>query len=92
MLGFLDYQTNGKAVKLVSRLRGLLADGTGIFLTCNIRPNYEQHFLRWVISWPMIYRHPKEVAKIMVASGFSPEKIKLISEPIQIHVIAKCVR
>ncbi|MFA5187786.1 MAG: class I SAM-dependent methyltransferase [Patescibacteria group bacterium] len=89
MLGFLDYQVYGKAVSLVSRLRALL-NKNGVFLTCNIMNNPEKYFLRWVISWPMIYRKPYEVAKIMLAAGFRKENIALIAEPHEIHMMAIC--
>lgn len=84
MIGFLDYRPYQKAVKLVREIRQALAPG-GVLLTANIRPNPESSFLKWVINWPMIYRTPEELVKIMVEAGFSVEHIRVIYEPLKIH-------
>jgi len=89
MLGFLDYQSQSKAVKLIERLRNLLVPG-GYFLTCNIMKNPEMFFLRWVISWPMLYRDEEEIGSIMHSAGFSKQKISLVAEPLEIHCLATC--
>lgn len=89
MLGFLDYQTFPKAVKLITRLKEMLTDD-GYFLTCNIMNNLERPFVRWVVSWPMIYRSHKKLGSIMVGSGFEPKNIRLIAEPHEVHCLAIC--
>ena len=91
MLGFLDYLQYSKAVNYILRIRQMLKEG-GTFFTCNIMPNFERPFLRWIIYWPMIYRTPHQVAQIMVAAGYDKEQVSLVSEPQEIHVIARCTK
>ncbi|MFA5318880.1 MAG: hypothetical protein WC387_00765, partial [Candidatus Paceibacterota bacterium] len=55
------------------------------YLTCNIAPNFEQHFLKWVINWPMIYRSPRELADVIEQACF--DDFRLIYEPLMIHGI-----
>jgi len=88
MLGFLDYIEKKGAVELVKKFNESLDVG-GYFLTCNISPNVEQHFLKWVINWPMIYRTPQELAEIAKKSGF--KDFRIIYEPLKVHglLIAK---
>jgi len=89
MIGFLDYRPYAKAVHLVKRIHNFLLPG-GKFLTANICPNPEQHFLKWVIDWPMIYRKPEELGRIIVEGGFAPENCQIICEPLQVHALAIC--
>ena len=88
MLGFLDYVDQKEAVRFVKEIYEAL-DDKGVLITCNINPNPEQHFIKWVINWPMIYRHPEDLLDIAAKSGFSDYKI--IYEPLKIHglLIAK---
>lgn len=89
MLGFLDYRVFPKAVALITRLRGMLNEG-GIFLTCNILPNPEARFIRYTVAWPMVYRSPVDLAKILIAAGFDSDEIRLVVEPLKIHLLALC--
>lgn len=82
MLGLLDYIPPDKAIHLVTKIRESLVP-KGVFLTCNIAPNLEQHFLKWVINWPMIYRDASELEEIACEAGFSD--YRLIYEPLKIH-------
>jgi len=82
MVGLLDYIPQNMAIKLVRKIRESLTD-KGIFLTCNIAPNLEMHFLRWVINWSMIYRTADEVTEIITGAGFND--YRLIYEPLNIH-------
>lgn len=82
MVGLLDYIPRDKAIRLVRKILESLAD-KGIFLTCNIAPNLEMRFLRWVVNWPMIYRTPVELAEIVSEAGFS--QCRLVYEPLEIH-------
>lgn len=84
MVGFMDYRPYRKAVKLVERIRNLL-EPAGVFLACNIRWNPEAPFLWFVIDWPLIYRRPKTLAKIIVKGGFAPHNTKIIYEPHKVH-------
>ena len=56
-----------------------------VFMTCNVAPNFEQYFLKWVIHWAMIYRQPDELDDIIVQAGFSPPR--LLKEPMRIHYV-----
>lgn len=89
MIGFLDYQNFQKASALVARLR-LMLDSGGHFFTCNIMNNPERFFVRWVLSWPMLYRTPLALAEVMVAGGFATEQVRIVVEPQKVHAIAIC--
>lgn len=82
MLGLLDYIPQDKAIRLVRKIRDSL-ESKGIFLTCNVRHNPEQHFLKWVINWSMIYRTPAELTEIVSEAGFRDSR--LVYEPLKIH-------
>ncbi|MFA6525807.1 MAG: class I SAM-dependent methyltransferase family protein [Candidatus Buchananbacteria bacterium] len=84
MLGLLDYIEQGKAIRLSEKIRESL-EPDGVYLTCNIAPNPEQHFLHWVINWPMIYRDPSDLVEIAEKAGFKDYRI--IYEPLRIHGI-----
>jgi ubiquinone/menaquinone biosynthesis C-methylase UbiE len=88
MLGLLDYIPEGEVIALTKKIQESL-EPKGVFITCNISPNAEQHFLKWVIDWPMVYRNPEELADIAGIVGFSD--YRLIYEPLKIHglLIAK---
>lgn len=89
MVGFLEYRPFKKAVKLISSIYKVLEKG-GVFLVSQIAPNLERFFLKEVINWPMIYRKPKETAKIMLLADFSIESCSFYWEPLKIHYILEC--
>lgn len=89
MVGLLDYFLNPAAIKLLKTVRRALKPG-GYLVTCNIIPNLEQPFVRKGINWEMTYRSPEQLTQILHESGFSPENINLIVEPLQIHCLAIC--
>ncbi|MDO8436039.1 MAG: class I SAM-dependent methyltransferase family protein [bacterium] len=89
MVGFLDYRPDAKAVRLVSQIHKSLLPN-GIFLTGNTCPNLEQHFLRWVINWSMIYRKPKVLGDIITKAGFLAQDCRIFCEPLGIHAVAVC--
>jgi ubiquinone/menaquinone biosynthesis C-methylase UbiE len=82
MFGLFDYLSHEEAISLSRKILGSLAPH-GIFLTCNISPNVEQHFLKWVINWPMVYRTSDNLADLALTSGF--HEFRLIYEPLKIH-------
>jgi len=82
MMGFLDYIERKDAIYWVSKIREIL-EPDGFLITCNIAPNIEQHFLKWVINWPMVYRSPKDFDDVATQSGFTD--FRLIYEPLKIH-------
>jgi len=82
MLGLLDYIPQDKAIRLVGKIYESL-ETKGIFLTCNIAPNPEMHFVTWVINWQMIYRKPIHLTEIVYKAGFSD--FRLIYEPLKVH-------
>lgn len=85
MIGLLDYLIDEKAIKLIGKIYQSLPSN-GIFLTCNICPNVERSFLRWVVNWPMVYRRLQQLSSIVVRGGFA--KLRLIREPLNIHCLA----
>jgi hypothetical protein len=82
MMGFLDYISQKDAIYVVGKIREILAPN-GFLITCNIHPNIEQHFLKWVINWPMVYRRPEELGDIAEKAGFT--EYRLIYEPLKVH-------
>ena len=82
MLGLIDYISQDEAITLAKKIQESL-EPLGFFLTCNISPNIEQHFLTWVINWPMIYRNPEDMVEIADRVGFS--EYRIIYEPLRIH-------
>lgn len=84
MLGFLDYIPTAKAVRLLKMIHESLEPG-GVFLTCNISPNPERYFLRWVINWPMIYRRAHDLGRLAESASFS--NYRLVYEPLKIHCL-----
>jgi len=89
MIGFLDYRPHDRAVHLITKIHKLLLPG-GKFLTANMCPNVEQSFMKWILNWSIIYREPKELRSILVESDFNAKTIRLIYEPLKLHVIAIC--
>lgn len=82
MMGFLDYIEQKEAVYWVGKIREIL-EPEGFLITCNICPNIEQHFLKWVINWPMVYRSPGKLDEVARKAGFT--YYRLIYEPLRIH-------
>ena len=82
MLGFLDYVNKDEAIRFVSDIHEFL-DKNGVLVTCNINPNPEQYFIKWVINWSMVYRQPDDLMDIAVKSGFNNPRI--VFEPLKIH-------
>ncbi len=82
MLGLLDYISQEKAIKLAEKIKQSL-EPKGVFITCNIAPNLEMNFVKWVINWSMIYRKPEELVEIVAESGFGD--FRIIYEPLKIH-------
>jgi len=82
IMGFLDYVEQKEAVYWVGKIREIL-EPEGFLITCNISPNIEQHFLKWVINWPMVYRSPRKLDEVAQKAGFTD--YRLIYEPLMIH-------
>jgi chemotaxis methyl-accepting protein methylase len=82
MLGFLDYNPQEEAIRFVKKLYEAL-DDKGILITCNIHPNIEQYFIKWVINWPMVYRKPGDLLDVAKKAGFKDYRV--IYEPLKIH-------
>lgn len=89
MIGFLDYLSDGAAVKLITKIRDSLP-ANGKFFTCNIRNNRERIFLDWVLLWPMIYREKEDLRQVMLEAGFKTRDVSLQYEPFGIHGIVEC--
>lgn len=89
MVGFLEYRSKEKAIKLIKVIYQVLKK-EGIFLVSHIAPNLEKFFLKEVINWPMKYRTLKELAKIISLGSFSLENCTFYAEPFKIHYIAEC--
>lgn len=89
MIGFLEYRPFNKAVKLIKNIQQAL-ENEGVFLVSQITYNLEMFFLKEVINWSMVYRKPKELAKILSLANFNLEDCLFYWEPFKIHYIAEC--
>jgi SAM-dependent methyltransferase len=89
MVGFLEYRPDEKAIRLVNSIYQVL-EKEGVFLVSQIAPNSESFFLREVINWPMIYRNPERLAKILSLGGFSLNQCVFYQEPLKIHYVVEC--
>lgn len=87
MAGFLDYCQDRKAIFLIKTIHRLLIPG-GFFFTCHIHPNFERHFLRWVLCWSMLYRSRQDFLGLIEKSG--DWDTTAITEPHGIHTVAVC--
>lgn len=90
MVGLLDYFNDEKVKSLSNRIYGVLKD-SGVFITANIDDNKERKFVNDTIGWKMIYRSGRELALLLLKSGFSLKDMSVYYEPLEIHsvVVAK---
>lgn len=86
MVGFLEYRSKEKAIKLLKRLKDLVAVG-GVVIVSQVRPNREMYFLRWVMNWPMVYRDRLQFKRILSTAGYVGATI--FEEPTSIHMICR---
>lgn len=89
MVGFLEYRPYGKAVELIQRIYHVMEPG-GVFITSQIAPNPERHFLAIIMNWPMIYRTVRQFSDILEQGNFRSEYSFMIKEPLGIHAVAVC--
>ena len=87
MVGLVDYYDVDRTTVLASRIKDCLLIN-GYFITGNIQNNQERPFLDWGLLWPMVYKTPNDLKKIMLNSGFLPNKIQILYEPLKIHGIS----
>jgi len=87
MVGLVDYYGVERTTKLVSRIKKSMLNG-GYFITGNVKNNPEKFFLDWGLLWPMNYKTPKDLKRIMLNAGFSPERIGILYEPLNIHGVS----
>ncbi|TKJ32891.1 MAG: hypothetical protein CEE38_21970 [Planctomycetes bacterium B3_Pla] len=89
MVGLLDYFEESKAKDLFRLIHKNLSTG-GWFVVSNVIPNLERRFVDKVVGWPLIYREPPELKKLVIESGFNEEGVSLFVEPLRIYAIAVC--
>lgn len=87
LVGLLDYLTDRQVVVLLGKVHRLLVPG-GYLVTGNITPNSEMAFVTKGINWPMTYRTPEELHRLLVEAGFSAQTIKIEQEPLRVHTLA----
>lgn len=86
MVGLLDYFRDEKSKEVFIEIYKKLKPD-GLFMVGNIIPNKEQPFISR-LGWPnMYYRSSSDLEKLLVDSGFSEEKGKIIFEPLKNHVV-----
>lgn len=86
MVGLLDYFDDEKALSIFKTIFDQLDNG-GIFITANIDNNAERKFVTNFIGWDMIYRNDKDLFRLATQAGFKKENIKILYEPLKIHVV-----
>ena len=89
MIAFLDYFAKDEAIEFISTIYKILPIG-GTFIASNTVPNLEMHFVKWVVGWPLIYRKPNELAKIIRKARF--DQCKVVNEPLNIQAIATAIK
>lgn len=92
MVGLTDYLNARLATTLFKKIYRTLASG-GTFLSGNICPNFEQHFMKWVIDWnEMIYRTPQEMSQILADTDIPPSQMQILLEPQRLHMVIKILK
>jgi len=92
MVGLTDYLNSRLATTLFKKIYRMLASG-GTFLSGNICPNFERHFMKWVIDWnEMIYRAPQEMSQIMADTNIPPSQMQILLEPQRLHMVTKILK
>lgn len=87
MVGLLDYFRDEKAKEVFIQINNILKKD-GLFMVGNIVMNKEKPFISR-LGWPrMYYRSASGLSKILVSSGFSDKKGKIILEPLKNHIVA----
>ena len=87
VVGLLDYLDRQRAVDLLTKTFSIL-NPDGYLITGNVSPNIEVPFVTKTMMWPMIYRRPKDLFDLLTQSGFKAENIKIMKEPLGIHMVA----
>jgi hypothetical protein len=83
MVGLLDYLKDKRAVRIFTAISRALASD-GVLITCNVVPNAEARFLKWVVDWPMIYRTRHEL-QVLLEDHFG--MLQFLLEPWGIHAV-----
>jgi hypothetical protein len=84
MVGFTDYMSPEKSVRVFSALHDILPE-QGLLITNNVTPNDEQFFLELVVVWRMKNRTEEEMRAIFKKAGY--EDIFVIWEPTGIQPV-----
>ncbi len=84
MLGFLDYLDDSRAVQLLTRVNCGTVTGGTVFV-CNIAPNPEMFFMRWVVGWEMIYMTQAELLNVVLSAGYARHRVAVHTEPHLVH-------
>lgn len=87
-VGLFDYFNDEKASEKFKLIYDRLKEG-GYFIVSNIMPNRERPFVEKIIKWRgLYYRRKEDLINLLLNGGFSKERIKIIIEPQDIHMIA----
>ena len=92
MVGLTDYLNSRLATTLFKKIYRTLASG-GTFLSGNICPNFERHFMKWVIDWnEMIYRTPQEMSRVLADTDIPSSQMQIFLEPQCLHMVTKILK
>lgn len=85
IVGLLDYLDEGQITTLLGQVRNYLSEG-GEVLYSNIAPNDEEVFIHRIVGWPrMKYRDSQDLLRLATTAGFTPDKIRIIPEPLGVY-------
>lgn len=84
MVGFTDYMSRDKAVKVMNAINRHMRPG-GFFITNNVKPNHERRFLELCVAWRMINRSEAEMLGILEEAGFTV--FRTLNEPTNIQPV-----
>jgi len=85
LVGLLDYLSDRQVVVLLQKVHNVLSLN-GYLLTSNIAPNLEAMFVTKAINWPMTYRTPDKLEKLLKQAGF--RDIQIRKEPLGVYTVA----
>jgi len=87
MVGLLDYFDNSESIKLIGDIFNKIKKD-GLFIVGNVIPNSEVQFVENV-GWPkMYYKTTDEMYDILEKAGFNKKSVKIILDPLKVHMVA----
>jgi len=91
--GLFDYLNTRRAVFLLERVRGSMADGARIVIGNFSRDhNPSRPYMELVGEWRLIHRSEQEMADLMIAAGFDARNVSVESDGTGVNLFANAVK